>query len=297
MREGPFDSIWIQPAAGDAGGALGTATFIWHQLLEKERMPTGGDFQHGSLLGPEFSDEEISSFLSEIGAEYQLCESDDELVEEVASLIASEKVIGWFQGRMEFGPRALGNRSIIGDARSQTMQSVINLKVKFRESFRPFAPIVLKEHVHEYFEMRENEDSPYMLLVAPVRESIRSELPDEYNTKFGIEKLNYARSTVPAITHVDYSARVQTVDDQRNPLLHKLMSRFRDQTGCPVLINTSFNVRSEPIVCTPQDAWRCFMATDMDVLVLGRHVLLKQNQQEHDSAEVREKHLAQFQLD
>ena len=177
------------------------------------------------------------------------------------------------------------------------MQSVMNLKVKFRESFRPFAPIVLKEHVHEYFEMRENEDSPYMLLVAPVRESIRSELPDEYNTKFGIEKLNYARSTVPAITHVDYSARVQTVDDQRNPLLHKLMSRFHDQTGCPVLINTSFNVRSEPIVCTPQDAWRCFMATDMDVLVLGRHVLLKQNQQEHDSAEVREKHLAQFQLD
>jgi carbamoyltransferase len=297
LREGPFDNIWIQPAAGDAGGALGTAMFIWHQLLEKDRVPTGSDFQQGSLLGPQFSDEEIGSFLDDIGAEYQKCESDEDLVEEVASQIASEKVIGWFQGRMEFGPRALGARSIIGDARSQSMQSVMNLKVKFRESFRPFAPIVLKEHVHEYFEMRENEESPYMLLVAPVREEIRSELPDEYRTKFGIEQLNYSRSTIPAVTHVDYSARVQTVDSTRNPLLHRLMSRFYDQTGCPVLINTSFNVRSEPIVCTPEDAWRCFIATDMDVLVLGRHVLLKANQQEQDSAEIREKHLAQFQLD
>lgn len=297
LRESPFENIWIQPAAGDAGGALGTAMFIWHQLLEKERVPTGTDFQHGSLLGPKFSDEEIGTFLDGIGAEYQKCESDEDLVEEVASQIASEKVIGWFQGRMEFGPRALGARSIIGDARSQTMQSVMNLKVKFRESFRPFAPIVLKEHVHEYFEMRENEDSPYMLLVAPVREEIRRELPDEYKTKFGIEKLNFARSSIPAVTHVDYSARVQTVDNTRNPLLHRLMTRFYDQTGCPVLINTSFNVRSEPIVCTPEDAWRCFMATDMDVLVLGRHVLLKANQQEQDSAGIREKHLAQFQLD
>lgn len=297
LRESPFENVWIQPAAGDAGGALGTAMFIWHQLLEKERVPTETDFQQGSLLGPEFSDEKIGSFLDGIGAEYQKCESDEDLVEEVAALIASEKVIGWFQGRMEFGPRALGARSIIGDARSQTMQSVMNLKVKFRESFRPFAPIVLKEHVHEYFEMRECEDSPYMLLVAPVREEIRSELPNEYKTKFGIEKLNYARSSIPAVTHVDYSARVQTVDDKRNPLLHRLMSRFHQQTGCPVLINTSFNVRSEPIVCTPEDAWRCFMATDMDVLVLGRHVLLKQQQAESDSAEMREKHLAQFHLD
>ena len=297
LRESPFENIWIQPAAGDAGGALGTAMFIWHQLLEKERVPTGTDFQHGSLLGPEFSDEEIGKFLDDVGAEYQRCESDEDLVKEVAPLIADEKVIGWFQGRMEFGPRALGARSIIGDARSQTMQSVMNLKVKFRESFRPFAPIVLKEHVHEYFEMRENEDSPYMLLVAPVREEIRSELPDEYKTKFGIEQLNYSRSSIPAVTHVDYSARVQTVDNIRNPLLHQLMSRFYEQTGCPVLINTSFNVRSEPIVCTPEDAWRCFMATDMDVLVLGRHVLLKKCQKEKDSAAIREKHLAQFQLD
>lgn len=297
LRESPFENIWIQPAAGDAGGALGTAMFIWHQLLEKERITTGTDSQEGSLLGPEFPDDEIRSFLDGIGAEYHKCESDEELVHEVASLIASEKVIGWFQGRMEFGPRALGCRSIIGDARSQAMQSVMNLKVKFRESFRPFAPIVLKEHVHEYFEMRENEDSPYMLLVAPVREEIRCELPDEYNTKFGIDKLNYARSSIPAVTHVDYSARVQTVDNKRNLLLHRLMTRFHEQTGCPVLINTSFNVRSEPIVCTPEDAWRCFMATDMDVLVLGKHVLLKQKQQDQDSAAVREKHLAQFQLD
>jgi len=297
LRESPFENIWIQPAAGDAGGALGTAMFIWHQLLEKERIPGPVDSQQGSLLGPEFSDEEIGSFLDEIGAEYQKCGSDEELVDEVAAQIASDKVIGWFQGRMEFGPRALGGRSIIGDARSQSMQSVMNLKVKFRESFRPFAPIVLKEHVHEYFEMRENEDSPYMLLVAPVREEIRCELPDEYQTKFGIERLNYARSSIPAVTHVDYSARVQTVDQTRNPLLHGLLSRFHEQTGCPVLINTSFNVRSEPIVCTPADAWRCFMATDMDVLVLGRHVLLKQQQQVQDSDEMRQKHLAQFQLD
>jgi len=297
LRESPFENIWIQPAAGDAGGALGTAMFIWHQLLEKERIPGGMDSQQGSLLGPEFSEQEIGSFLDGIGAEYQQCASDEELVDEVASLIASDKVIGWFQGRMEFGPRALGGRSIIGDARSQSMQSVMNLKVKFRESFRPFAPIVLKEHVHEFFEMRENEDSPYMLLVAPVREEIRCELPDEYRTKFGIERLNYARSSIPAVTHVDYSARVQTVDQTRNPLLHTLLSRFHEQTGCPVLINTSFNVRSEPIVCTPADAWRCFMATDMDVLVLGRHVLLKQKQQAQDSAEIRQKHLAQFQLD
>lgn len=297
LREGPFEDIWIQPAAGDAGGALGTALFIWHQLLDKPRQPHGMDFQQGSLLGPEFSDAEIATFLDSVGAEYSTCGSDDELCDEVASIVAAEKVIGWFQGRMEFGPRALGARSIIGDARSTKMQSVMNLKIKFRESFRPFAPIVLKEHVHEYFQMRPGQDSPYMLLVAPVVESIRRQMPPEYESKFGIEKLNYARSSLPAVTHVDWSARVQTVDRDRNPLLHRMMSRFKDRTGCPVLINTSFNVRSEPIVCTPEDAWRCFLMTDMDVLVLGRHILRKEQQKEQMGDAARESHLAQFQLD
>ncbi len=298
LREGPFDQIWIQPAAGDAGGALGTALFIWHQLLEKERVRDNAtDSQRGSYLGPAFSDGEITTFLNSTDAVYSTCESDDDLCSRVADLIASENVIGWFQGRMEFGPRALGARSIIGDARSQKMQSVMNLKIKFRESFRPFAPIVMRDHVHEYFEMRENEDSPYMLQVAPVRESIRNEMPAGYDDKFGIEKLNYARSSIPAITHVDFSARIQTVDDQRNPLLYSLLQKFHQQTGCPVLINTSFNVRSEPIVCTPEDAYRCFQMTDMDVLVLGRHVLLKTEQPQQMSSAEREQHLAQFALD
>lgn len=299
LREGPFDQIWIQPAAGDAGGALGTALFIWHQLLENERTrgDGAGDSQRGSYLGPAFSDEEIATFLDSTDAVYSTCESDDALCSRVADLIASENVIGWFQGRMEFGPRALGARSIIGDARSQKMQSVMNLKIKFRESFRPFAPIVMRDHVHEYFEMRENEDSPYMLQVAPVRESIRNEMPDDYADKFGIEKLNYARSSVPAITHVDFSARIQTVDAIRNPLLYSLLQKFYEQTGCPVLINTSFNVRSEPIVCTPEDAYRCFLMTDMDVLVLGHHILLKSEQPQQMTDADREKHLAQFALD
>ena len=297
LREGPFENIWIQPAAGDAGGALGTALFIWHQLLEKERTTNGKDSQRASRLGPAFPDDEIAKYLDQNGAVYSTCESDEQLCEEVASLIASEKVIGWFQGRMEFGPRALGSRSIIGDARSQKMQSLMNLKIKFRESFRPFAPIVLKEHVHEYFQMRENEDSPYMLLVAPVREEIRNALPDDYEKTFGIDKLNYSRSSIPAITHVDFSARVQTVDTERDPLLHQLISRFKEKTDCPVLINTSFNVRSEPIVCSPEDAWHCFLMTDMDVLVLGRHILLKEQQTKKMTESDREAHLAQFELD
>ena len=198
---------------------------------------------------------------------------------------------------MEFGPRALGARSILGDARSTKMQSVMNLKIKFRESFRPFAPIVLREYVDRYFEMRPYEDSPYMLLVAPVKQELRNELDDDYNKAFGIEKLNYCRSTIPAVTHVDYSARVQTVDQDRNPLLYQLMTKFHEKSGCPVLINTSFNVRSEPIVCSPEDAYRCFMMTDMDVLVLGRHILLKENQRQQASESDRQEHLAQFQLD
>jgi carbamoyltransferase len=297
LREGPFENIWIQPAAGDAGGALGTALFIWHQLLEKPRHPQRTDSQKGSFLGPDFPDEEIAAVLDRQGAVYTTCPSDEQLCEEVAGLIAREKVIGWFQGRMEFGPRALGARSILGDARSEKMQSVMNLKIKFRESFRPFAPIVLLEYVDRYFQMRPFEDSPYMLLVAPVREELRTNPDSGYDRAFGIEKLNYCRSTIPAVTHVDYSARVQTVDRERNPLLHRLMTRFHEKTGCPVLINTSFNVRSEPIVCTPEDAYQCFMMTDMDVLVLGRQILLKEEQGQAVGEADRGKHLAQFQLD
>jgi carbamoyltransferase len=297
LREGPFADIWIQPAAGDAGGALGNALFIWHQLLERPRRPHAGDSQQGSFLGPGFSEAEIRAVLDKHQAAYACCDSDKELCEEVSELIAQEKVVGWFQGRMEFGPRALGARSILGDARSKRMQSVMNLKIKFRESFRPFAPIVLREYVDRYFEMPPYQDSPYMLLVAPVRPEIRSELGAEYEQAFGIEKLHYCRSSVPAVTHVDYSARVQTVDQERHPLLHRLVSRFHEKTGCPVLINTSFNVRGEPIVCTPEDAYRCFMITDMDVLVLGRHILLKQQQQRQATEADRREHLAQFQLD
>jgi len=297
LREGPFENIWIQPAAGDAGGALGTALFIWHHLLENPRDPQGRDSQKGSFLGSAFSDGEILDTLREHEADFTTCGTDDELCEEVSDLIAQEKVIGWFQGRMEFGPRALGARSILGDARSQKMQSVMNLKIKFRESFRPFAPIVMREHVHRFFAMRHCEDSPYMLLVAPVHEEIRSPLESDYEQAFGIDKLHYRRSSIPAITHVDYSARVQTVDKERHPLVHQLITRFCEKTGCPVLINTSFNVRSEPIVCTPEDAYRCFMMTDMDVLVLGRHILRKESQRKQTTETDRQEHLAQFQLD
>ena len=297
LREGPFEKIWIQPAAGDAGGALGVATFIWHQLLEQPRNPNTVDGQHGSLLGPEFSDHEIEQSLEAVGANYRTCESDDDLCSSVVELLCDENVVGWFQGRMEFGPRALGGRSILGDARSEKMQSVMNLKIKFRESFRPFAPIVLREHVDEYFEMRPGEDSPYMLLVAPVSERVRVDPGAGHADAHGIEKLNYRRSTIPAITHVDYSARVQTVDQMRAPLLYKLLKGFHSKTECPVLINTSFNVRSEPIVCTPEDAYRCFMMTDMDVLVLGRHILLKSEQSKQMTEAERTEHLQQFQLD
>lgn len=297
LREGPFDEIWIQPASGDAGGALGTALFTWHQLLEKPRTALRPDQQRGSFLGPSFDDASTETFLSEAEAVFETCDSDEELCDQVAELIASENVIGWFQNRMEFGPRALGARSILGDARSRNMQSVMNLKIKFRESFRPFAPIVLKEYVSDYFEMQPGTDSPYMLMVAPVSNKVRAEQADEEKAAVGIDRLKFSRSEIPAVTHVDYSARVQTIDRERNPLTHQLLSCFHEKTGCPVLINTSFNVRSEPIVCTPQDAYRCFMMTDMDVLVLGRHILKKSEQPNQLTEEERQQHLQQFALD
>ncbi|TWT93640.1 carbamoyltransferase family protein [Neorhodopirellula pilleata] len=297
LREGPFRDIWIQPAAGDAGGALGVAQFIWHQLLEKPRVVGPMDSQKGSLLGPSFSDSEIASCLRSHNLRFTSYQTDLETCEQTARLIADENVIGWFQGRMEFGPRALGDRSILGDPRSEKMQSVMNLKIKFRESFRPFAPIVLREYADQYFEIDAEHESPYMLIVAPVDQNIRKPLGNDEADAFGIEKLRFVRSSLPAITHVDYSARIQTVDRIRNPMLHQLLSQFHQMTGCPVLINTSFNVRSEPIVCTPEDAIRCFMATEMDALVLGRHIVLKAEQTQFDSRELRQKHLAQFQLD
>lgn len=292
LRESPFENIWIQPAAGDAGGALGAALFVWHQLLENERICGETDYQKGSLLGPEYSNKEICEFLDAVGARYQ-CMEDDELYDRIADIIASENVVGWFQGKMEFGPRALGSRSIIGDARSEKMQSVMNLKIKFRESFRPFAPCVLREDVDEYFQMRPHEDSPYMLLVAPVSGEKRL---DQDQSLTGLDKLKCKRSVVPAITHVDYSARVQTVDPVRHEKLYKLMKCFKEKTSSSVIINTSFNIRGEPIVCTPENAYNCFMATDMDVLVMGNQVLFK-DQQDRISDHRVENYMSQFELD
>jgi carbamoyltransferase len=294
LREGPFEKIWIQPAAGDAGGALGTALYIWYQLLGKERRTETPDAQRGTLLGPSFSDDEIRPFLDSTGSVYRHIDDEAELDREIVDLIEDEKVVGLFQGRMEFGPRALGCRSIIGDARSRSMQSVMNLKIKFRESFRPFAPIVLRERVSDYFEMEGEADSPYMLLVAPVAQDKRTPVDDDGAQ--GLDKLRLVRSQVPAITHVDGSARVQTVDPVRHGRLHRLMSRFDERTGCPVMINTSFNVRGEPIVCTPEHAYRCFMGTDMDVLVLENFILLK-SEQPQTAAPDRDRYLAQFELD
>jgi carbamoyltransferase len=296
LRQGPFARIWIQPAAGDAGGALGVALLIWHHLLRKPRRPEPRDGQRGSLLGPSFDENRVTEMLDRQGATYSVCATDDQLYDQVAALLTREKVVGWFQGRMEFGPRALGARSILGDARSETMQSVMNLKIKFRESFRPFAPIVLQEHTHKFFQIRDDEESPYMLLVAPVREEIRKPVEPGYERAFGIDKLNYPRSTVPAITHVDYSARVQTVDVERNRPLKSLLDRFYQLTGCPVLINTSFNVRGEPIVCTPEDAYRCFQVTEMDALVMGRVIVLKDKQTAVEEDE-KTRYLARFTLD
>jgi carbamoyltransferase len=275
VREGPFGEIWIQPAAGDAGGALGAALATWHQYLGNGRRLNGGDSMSGSYLGPRFSDSQISGYLDSIGASYTRL-GDGELFHRLAEILEAENVVGWFQGRMEFGPRALGGRSIIGDPRSNTMQSVMNLKIKYRESFRPFAPSVLAEQVSECFEI--DRSSPYMLLVAPVKEGLRRRMTDEQQKLFGIEKLNVPRSTLPAITHVDYTARIQTVHEKTNPRYHALLEHFRNRTECPVLVNTSFNVRGEPIVCTPEDAYRCFMRTEMDYLVLENYLLAKPEQ-------------------
>jgi carbamoyltransferase len=292
LREGPFEQIWIQPAAGDAGGALGVALFIWHQLLDQPRAPVARDRQQGSLLGPSYDDQQIKTFLDETGADYRQCYSDDELCREVAELLATGKVVGWFQGRMEFGPRALGARSILGDARSRAMQSVMNLKIKFRESFRPFAPSVLEERAGQYFELPTGHESPYMLLVAPVTAEQR--LAAGGQPASGLDKLKDCRSTIPAVTHVDYSARVQTVDADRHGRYRKLLEHFHERTGCPVLINTSFNVRGEPIVCTPAEAYRCFLSTHIDALVLERFVLEKKTA---DMPLQNEAYLRQFSLD
>jgi len=276
LREGPFENIWIQPAAGDAGGALGAALFAWYQYLDNERRADGAhDFMRGSFWGPEFTNEDIRLYLeqNEIPGEEL---SSEELPERIADLIAAEKTIGWFQGRMEFGPRALGARSIIGDARSPRMQETMNLKIKFRESFRPFAPTVLRERVSDYFDL--DGESPYMLLVAPVKESIRREMTAQEQSYFGLEQLHVVRSVIPAVTHVDYSARVQTVAEEINPVYYKMIKAFERKYGCPVIINTSFNVRGEPIVCTPEDAYLCFMRTNMDYLVLGNYLLSKEKQ-------------------
>jgi carbamoyltransferase len=293
LRDGPFENVWIQPAAGDAGGALGAATFVWHQLLGNERVASASDAQQGSLLGPAFGSAEIKAFLESENAVYRHYEDEDDLAKAVAELIASENVVGHVAGRMEFGPRALGARSILGDARSPKMQSVMNVKIKFRESFRPFAPAVLREDVDEYFQMRPGEDSPYMLLVAPVKHEKRTA---DVSKKRGLDKLKELRSVVPAITHVDYSARVQTIDPERAPRFYKILRAFKERTGCPVMINTSFNVRGEPIVCTPRDAYRCFMHTNMDVLVLENFVLLRKEQPEAKEIDL-ESYLAEFTLD
>lgn len=276
LREGPFEDIWIQPASGDAGNALGCALFAWHQLLDKPRTPDPRR-QKGSYLGPQFPDDVIASYLEEHRIPHD-CLDEDALCERVADLLVRGKVVGWFQGRMEFGPRALGNRSILGDPRSRDMQSRLNLKIKFRESFRPFAPSVLCEHASECFEL--DSESPYMLLVAPVHHDRLRELAPEEQAAEGFDKLRVIRSDIPAITHVDNSARIQTVNKEDNPRYHKLISKFYERTGCPVIINTSFNVRGEPIVCTPDEAYTCFMRTKMDFLVMGPFLLAKLEQAE-----------------
>ena len=313
LREGSFKDIWIQPAAGDAGGALGAALAVWYQYHEQPRIVESEkllaevgktvetpavqtsaiatlepkleskiktvtapkDRMKGAYLGPKFSDEEIQLYLDSINAVYLRLE-DAKLMPRLAEILDNGNVVGWFQGRMEFGPRALGGRSIIGDPRNAKMQSVMNLKIKYRESFRPFAPSVLAERVSDYFEM--NSASPYMLLVAPVKENLRISMTAEQQQLFGIDKLKIPRSEIPAITHVDYSARVQTVHQETNPRYHSLISHFEKRTGCGVIVNTSFNVRGEPIVCTPEDAYRCFMRTEMDYLVLENFLLAKSDQ-------------------
>ncbi|NQU70212.1 MAG: carbamoyltransferase [Rhodospirillales bacterium] len=276
LQDNSFENIWVQPAAGDAGGALGAALCAYHRFQHQPRKLNGKmDSMQGSYLGPGYAQAEIEARLTEAGAKFETL-SDDATIARTADALVDEKAVGWFQGRMEFGPRALGGRSILGDPRSPTMQKTLNLRVKYRESFRPFAPSVLREDVADWFEI--DEDSPYMLMVAGVREDKRREMTDDEKALFGIDKLNVPRSELPAITHVDYSARIQTVHSETNPRYHALITAFKERTGCPVVVNTSFNVRGEPIVCTPEDAFRCFMGTELDVLAVGNCVLIKDDQ-------------------
>jgi len=277
LRSGQFKDIWIQPAAGDAGGAVGCALFTWYQYLKNERKADNkSDYMKGAYLGPEFENDKIKKFADENGYSYQQL-TDEELPGKIADLIASEKVIGWFQSRMEFGPRALGSRTIIGDARSSEMQKTMNLKIKYRESFRPFAPSVRVENISEYFEI--DRESPYMLLVANVQKDKQIKISEDQNSYFGLEKLNVVRSEVPAITHVDYSARIQSVNGTTNPRYYQMITKFNEKYGCPIIVNTSFNVRGEPIVCTPKDAYICFMRTEMDFLIMGNYLFDKAKQQ------------------
>jgi len=272
LREGLFENIWIQPAAGDAGGAVGAALAATHLYAGRARTPNGSDGMAGSFLGPSFAQTDIERRLTSVGAQFAVV-TEDEMVETTAKALADQQAVGWFHGRMEFGPRALGARSILGDPRSATMQRTLNLKVKYRESFRPFAPSVLREDAADWFDL--DTDSPYMLIVADVRNDRRRAMTPDEQALFGIDKLNVARSEIPAVTHVDYSARIQTVHANTNPLFHRLLTRFKALTGCPVLVNTSFNVRGEPIVCTPEDAFRCFMGNELDLLVIGNCIVRK----------------------
>ncbi|MBM3625276.1 MAG: hypothetical protein FJX16_08160, partial [Alphaproteobacteria bacterium] len=291
LRDGSFDQIWVQPAAGDAGGALGAALAAYYGHKKNPRSFNGGsDAMRGSYLGPSFSQAEIERRLQAVGAKFERM-AENELIEATARDLSNERAVGWFQGRMEFGPRALGGRSILGDPRSDTMQKTLNLKIKYRESFRPFAPSVLREDVADWFEL--DVDSPYMLLVADVAQKHRLAMSAEQQNLFGIDKLNVPRSSIPAVTHVDYSARIQTVHKDTNPRYYALLSAFKRMTGCPVVVNTSFNVRGEPIVCTPEDAFGCFMGTEMDTLVIGDCYLRKENQDESLKHDYKEK----FELD
>ncbi len=306
MRVGPFESIWIQPAAGDAGGALGAAQFVWYQLLDRPRnVNRAQDSQQGSFLGPRFEQDDISAMLRRENIPFEQYQNSDELYAQICELLEKENIVGLFQGRMEFGPRALGARSIIGDPRSSKMQANMNLKIKFRESFRPFAPIVMREHAHEWFDIRSDQESPYMLIVAPVLEKHRvhmgnNEMKSMTDDPDLRRRVNIVRSSIPAVTHVDYSARLQTIDRDRNPFVHGLLSAFNERTGCPILVNTSFNVRGEPIVCRPEEALRCFISTEMDALVLENCVIRK-DRLGPDALEAamaaREKYLSQFDLD
>ena len=282
LREKIFDQVWIQPASGDAGSALGAALIGWHKQLSQPRLINPNDSMNGAYLGCEFSNKDIINYLKTINATYEELE-DEKLFDKLAQILDEGKIIGWFNGAMEFGPRALGGRSIIGDPRNKKMQSLMNLKIKYRESFRPFAPSVLEEDVENYFEL--NSKSPYMLLVAPVTKHLCKKLTEDQQELFGIDKLNICRSSLPAITHVDYSARIQTVSKKTNPRYHKLINAFKKRTGCSSIINTSFNIRGEPIVCTPQDAYRCFMRTEIDILVLQNQILYKNEQPKINQAE------------